>query len=121
MRPKFDPKEEYLIAYYRNSASAGSKRNWLYDLAVLVVGAGLFVFGLLRDGDPTWSIIGFVLVAYRLIQLMLASGSYDGTFAAIIEKYETALEASNGQDTGETETPPGELSDDSDASVKSVD
>ncbi|BCX46782.1 hypothetical protein HAHE_06900 [Haloferula helveola] len=96
MRPKFDPKEEYLIAYYRNSTSAGTKKNWLYDLAVLVVGAGLFVFGLLRAGDPTWSIIGFGLVAYRLIQLTLASGSYEGTFAGIIEKYEAALEEQDG-------------------------
>lgn len=97
MRPKFDPKEEFLVSYYRSGSASGAGRNWIYDLVVLIVGTGLFVFGTFGDPDPTWSIIGFGLVVYRLVQLALASGKYDGVFTSIIDKYESALDAPKSQ------------------------
>ncbi len=97
MRPKFDPKEEFIVAYYRSGSASGAGRTWTYDLAVLLVGIGLFAFGFLGDRDPIWSAIGFGLVAYRVVHLALASSKYDGVFTSIIDKYEAALDDANPQ------------------------
>ena len=85
------------MSYYRSGSSSGAGRNWIYDLVVLLVGIGLFVFGVFEDNEPTWAIIGFGLVAYRLVHLTLASCKYDGVFTRIIDKYETALDEANPQ------------------------
>jgi hypothetical protein len=97
MRPKFDPKEEFLVSYYRSGSASGAGRNWIYDLVALLVGTGLFALGMFGDRDPTWSIIGFGLVAYRVVHLALASGKYDGVFTSIIDKYESAIDDANDQ------------------------
>ncbi len=101
MRPKFDPKEEFLVSYYRSGSASGAGRNWIYDIVVLLVGSGLFAYGLVGDSDPTWSIIGFGLVAYRVVHLALASGKYDGVFTSIIDKYEAALDEASSQSNTE--------------------
>jgi len=97
MRPKFDPKEEFLVAYYRSGSGSGASRTWTYDMAVLLAGIGLFTVGLLGDRDLSWSVIGFGLVAYRVVHLALASSKYDGVFTSIIDKYEAALDEANPQ------------------------
>lgn len=100
MRPKFDPKEEFVVSFYRSGSASGAGRNWIYDLVVLLVGGGLFTLGLFGWSDPVWSVIGFGLVAYRLVHAALASGKYDGVFTSIIEKYESALDELDGQGCG---------------------
>lgn len=91
MRPKFNPKEEFLVSYYRRGSASGAGRTWIYDIAALLVGIGFFAVGLFRNHDPTWSIIGFGLVAYRVVHLAIAGSKYDGVFTSIIHKYEEAL------------------------------
>ena len=97
MRPKFEPKEEFIVAYYRRGGASGSERTWAYDLAVIVVSIGLFAFGFLRDRDPFWCVIGFGLVAYRVFQLALASRKYEGVFTSIIDKYMEAITGLKGK------------------------
>lgn len=102
MRPKFDPKEEFIVSYYRRGSSSGAGRSWIRDLVVLLIGSGFFAFGVYADRDPTWTVIGFGLVAYRVIQSAVATRKYDGVFTSIIDKYESALDAA---DTGRDKQP----------------
>jgi len=91
MRPKFDPKEEFIVSYYRSGSSSGAGRSWIYDAVALLLATGLFVIGITQNGDLTWSLIGFGLLAYRLIFLTLGSRRYESTFTRIIDKYEAAI------------------------------
>lgn len=98
--PDFDRTEEFLIAYYRTRRSTRASWSTRHDLATLLAGSGLFALGLIRDVDPTWSIVGFAMVAFRLVQHSRNSGQYEGAFEGIIEKYEAALEAAGQPEAG---------------------
>ena len=95
MRPKFDPKEEFLIAYYRRGSASGASRSWIQDLAFLLVGIGFFALGFSGGSEAVWSIVGFCLLAYRVALVALAVRKYDGVFTSIIDKYESALDAAD--------------------------
>lgn len=90
MRPTFDREEDYLIAYYRQRHAAGNGGEWSGDLGILLAGAILVGTGFFKD-DLTWAMVGFAIVAYRLVQGMLSSAKYNRTLGSIIEKYESAL------------------------------
>jgi hypothetical protein len=98
MRPPFDREEDYLIAYYRQRHAAGNGLEWSGDLGILLAGAILVGTGLFKD-DLAWTIVGFAIVAYRLVQGMLSSAKYNRTLGSIIEKYEKALEEKRGADS----------------------
>ncbi|WP_193215091.1 hypothetical protein [Luteolibacter marinus] len=100
MRPDFDPRESYLIAYFRDSAQSSSRGAWIFDVAPIVIGGGMFLIGGLWGEDPTWSIIGFGIVAYRLIQHAILTCKYDGAFARIVSKYEASLDAAEAELAG---------------------
>lgn len=97
MRPSFDSTEEYLIAYYRHQRRQRGANHWAADSAYLAVGCLLLAWGI-HDGNPIWIVIGFGLVAWRLVQMMIASGRYNPVIAEIIEKYEQACSETDGSD-----------------------
>jgi hypothetical protein len=96
MRPSFDREEDYLIAYYRQRHAAGNRGEIPGDIAVLLASSALVGTGLVKD-DMTWVIIGFGIVAYRLVQGMWSSAKYNRTLGSIIEKYEDACEVSGSK------------------------
>ena len=97
MRPKFDNKEEYLIAYYRQYRESGDVSGVLQDVVLALVAGGLFGLGLFRD-DLLWTAIGFGIVAYRMLRGMISGMRYNRTLARIIEKYEAALAGTPDRD-----------------------
>lgn len=92
MKPTFDPEEEYLIAYYRRLHATGKSDQGTGDLAVLAVTALFIGTGAFKD-DMTWILVGFGIIAWRLVQGMLSSARYNRTLGSIIAKYEKACEA----------------------------
>ena len=96
MRPSFDREEDYLIAYYRQRHAAGNRGEVPGDLAVLLSGSALVGVGLFR-ADMVWMVIGFGIVAYRLVQGMVSSAKYNRTLGSIIEKYEQACVGTEGK------------------------
>lgn len=96
MRPSFDREEDYLIAYYRQLHATGGRGGISGDLAVLLVGAAFVGTGLFKD-DLTWVIVGFGILAYRLVQGMWSTARYNRTLGSIIEKYESACGGSQGR------------------------
>ena len=91
MRPKFDHDEEYLVAYYRQYKKSSRRRSILEEATAVTIGAVFFALGYCKS-DVTWSIIGFVLVAYLALKEQLSGARFNGVMASVIEKYEAALQ-----------------------------
>jgi len=102
MRPKFDPTEEYLISWYRTVRTKRLDGRWMIDAAYLVSGFLVLLWGIHND-DTTWILIGFGIVAYRLLQLTVASGKYNPTVGGIIEKYEQSYRPEAGSSDADKE------------------
>jgi hypothetical protein len=92
VRPNFDVTEEYLIASYRKSAGKKLLDFFLADMMFLLVGLALFLFGL-RDEDFSWCLVGFGLLAFRMIQWIIVSYQYGSAISRVFEKYEQAFRA----------------------------
>lgn len=102
MRPQFNRDEEFLIAYYRQSSESTQTRAILQDVTTAAMGCLFLGLGLFKS-DMTWALIGFGIVAFRLIRGTFAAARYSRTFATIVEKYELAVNAS--PDTPEAADP----------------
>lgn len=92
MRPEFDHDEEYLVAYYRQYRKSGSASSIAQDVVTVAVGAAFFGLGYFKS-DVSWSVIGFILVAYLALRGLISGVRYNRTIESIIEKYEDALQS----------------------------
>ena len=102
MRPKFEPDEEFLIAYYRQYRPKSRFTDLLQDIVIVLVASSLFGLGLFKD-DIIWTAIGFAIVALRVFRGITSSARYNRTLAAIIGKYETAV--NEASDPASSSTP----------------
>jgi len=90
MRPEFDHEEEYLVAYYRKYRKSGKTGLPLTEMTAVLMGTLFFGMGWFKE-DVTWSAIGFILVAWRVLRYSISGERYNTIISGIIEKYEDAL------------------------------
>jgi hypothetical protein len=98
VRPDFDVNEEYLIACYRKGAGKKPLDHITPDVMFLAIAFALFTLGL-GSSDLTWCLVGFGLVAYRMIQWIISNYQYQATSMKLIMKYEDAFRAPSEQET----------------------
>ena len=105
MRPPFSQDEEYLVAYYRQYRKSDSARIIIQDIVTVAFGASFFLLGSIKS-DVTWSIIGFVLVAYLVLRSLISGTRYSRILASIIEKYERSMQGDRKIENPEKDAEP---------------
>lgn len=97
---KFTENEEYVIAYYRSQSDSIAS-----ELAWLAVSIGLAVWGL-WGGDPTWGVLAFLLLVYRMVSGIWISRRWNPLIKSIILKYDAQLKEISAEQAAATAVTP---------------
>ena len=105
-RPEFTPKEEFVIAYYRDRSHLNLLHAMGTEMACLVATLACIAFGLYKN-DVIWVSVGLAPLVYLHVISILRMRNYMGAFHSIFTKYELAL--------ARTHSPAGENPEQDDA------
>ena len=90
MKPEFNDRENYVIAYYRDKNASSALRVIFVDGVRILFAVGLFIYGFV-EGDLLWSMIAFGILLFGEIRRLFETSRYMHVYQNIMDKYNDAL------------------------------